>query len=148
MFKKVLVSVLLCVASIGFALAAVNINTASVEQLESLPNIGPAKAKAIVEYRKTHGDFKALEDIKNVKGIGDRVFTKIKADIALSGETTVQPKEPKADKKTARKAKKEEMAGKPVADEATKPTRQEKAAARKAARSAASQPQAAQSAVK
>lgn len=133
MLKKIIALVLLCLAPICFA--AVNINTASVEQLESLPNIGPAKAKAIVDYRKTHGDFKTLEGLKSVKGIGDKVFNKIKPEIALSGETTVPARAPKAEKKVGRKA---EMAEKPAAEESAKQTRKEKAAAKKAAKPAES----------
>src|SRR6476661_4517985 len=76
----------------GMALAAVNINSATKEQLESLNGIGPVKAQAIIDYRKKNGHFKKLEDIKNVEGIGDATFDKIKGDIALSGTTTV-PKE-------------------------------------------------------
>ncbi len=57
----------------------VNLNSASVEELESLPMIGPVKAKAIVEYRKTHGSFRSLYDLKKVKGIGDKTILKLKA---------------------------------------------------------------------
>ena len=69
--------------------AAVNINTASSAELEALPGIGPAKAKAIVEYRQKNGAFKSVEELKNVKGIGDAVLNKLKA------EATVSPAAPK-----------------------------------------------------
>lgn len=55
----------------------VNINTASKEELLSLNGIGEAKADQIIEYRNTNS-FKEIEDIKNIKGIGDSVFEKIK----------------------------------------------------------------------
>ena len=74
----------------AFSLAAVNINTASSAELEALPGIGPAKAKAIVEYRQKNGAFKSVEELKNVKGIGDAVLNKLKA------EATVSPAAPKA----------------------------------------------------
>ena len=68
----------------AFSLAAVNINTASSAELEALPGIGPAKAKSIVEYRQKNGAFKSVEELKNVKGIGDAVLNKLKAEATVS----------------------------------------------------------------
>ncbi len=56
----------------------ININTASAEELEKLPEIGPVKAQAIVEYRKANGSSKSPEDIEKVKGIKEGTFAKIK----------------------------------------------------------------------
>lgn len=56
----------------------ININTASQTELETLPGIGPSLALKIIEYRKLNGDFKSIEDIKNVSGIGDSKFKDIK----------------------------------------------------------------------
>jgi competence protein ComEA len=56
----------------------VNINTASAEQLDALPGIGPTKAQAIIDYRSEHGRFSSIEDIQNVKGIKEGEFSKIK----------------------------------------------------------------------
>jgi competence protein ComEA len=55
----------------------ININSATAEQLEALPGIGPVKAQAIVDYRKQSGNFKTIEDIKNVSGIKEGEFSKI-----------------------------------------------------------------------
>ena len=52
------------------ASAVVNINTATKDELVALPGIGPAKAQAILDYRKLNGPFKAVDDLKSVKGIG------------------------------------------------------------------------------
>jgi competence protein ComEA len=90
------------VAYAGAALAVVNINSASQKQLEQLEGVGPAKAKAIIEYRKKNGPFKSTEDIRKVDGIGDATYEKIKGDLVLSG-TTTGPGKP-AEKKAADKA--------------------------------------------
>lgn len=70
--------------------AAVNVNTATQEQLESLNGIGPAKAKAIIDYRLKNGSFKTLEEIDNVPGVGAGIMGKIKNDVTLTGATTVK----------------------------------------------------------
>ncbi len=61
----------------------VNINTASFEELKSLNGIGDAKAKAIIEYRNTNGNFKSIEEIKNVIGISESLYEKIKDSIVI-----------------------------------------------------------------
>lgn len=61
----------------------VNINTATEEELESLKGIGPATAKNIIRYREEYGGFSSIEEIKNVKRIGDKIFEKIKGDICV-----------------------------------------------------------------
>lgn len=60
----------------------ININTASKEELESLPGIGPSKADAIIEYRNSNV-FQSIEDIKLVNGIGDSLYEKIKDNIEI-----------------------------------------------------------------
>ena len=72
------------------ALAAININTATKDELVSLPGIGPAKAQAILDYRKAHGSFKTVEDLKDVKGIGAKRFEQLKPDLAVSGPSTAK----------------------------------------------------------
>jgi competence protein ComEA len=62
----------------------ININTASAEELDRLPGIGPAKAKAIVDYRTQNGEFKAPEDIQKVKGIKAGEFNKLKDYIKVT----------------------------------------------------------------
>ncbi len=61
----------------------ININTATVEELMTLPGIGEAKAKDIISYRDSIGGFKNIEQIKEVSGIGDSVFAKIKDYLAI-----------------------------------------------------------------
>lgn len=56
----------------------INVNTAGEEELQKLPGIGPAKAKAIVEYRKTKGPFRSVEELLEVKGIGPKTLEKLR----------------------------------------------------------------------
>ena len=71
-------------ASKAGAIKLVNINTASAGELTSLEGIGEKTAQAIVEYRQKNGAFKAIEDIKNVNGIGDKKFEALKSSICVN----------------------------------------------------------------
>lgn len=62
----------------------VNINLATAQELTALPGIGTARAEEIVSYRNAHGDFSSIEDIKNVSGIGDGIYTRIQDMITVS----------------------------------------------------------------
>jgi competence protein ComEA len=64
--------------------AAVNINTATASQLEELPGIGKATADRIVEYRQKNGNFKKVEDLMNIRGIGEKSFLKLKPLITVA----------------------------------------------------------------
>lgn len=61
----------------------INLNTATQADLETISGIGPSKATAILEYRDTVGKFKQIEDLKNVSGIGDKTFEKLKDSISV-----------------------------------------------------------------
>ena len=61
----------------------VNINTAGPEELMTLSGIGEARAQAILSYREENGDFSTIEDIKNVSGIGEGIFDRIKNMITV-----------------------------------------------------------------
>jgi competence protein ComEA len=71
---------------------AVNVNAATVEQLQLLPRIGPAVAARIVEHREKNGAFKTAEDLMLVRGIGESTFELIKGHVVLSGATTLTEK--------------------------------------------------------
>jgi len=72
------------------ASAPINLNTATAAQLEALPGIGAAVAARIVEYRQKNGNFKKVEEVMNVKGIGEKLFLKIKALISVAPAKTVE----------------------------------------------------------
>src|SRR5262249_53607163 len=84
-----------------FALAAVNINTATKEELDALPGIGPVKAQAIIDYRTKNGPFKTPEDIMKVSGIKEGEFSKLKGLISVSGASTPVAASPKSETKAA-----------------------------------------------
>ena len=64
--------------------APINLNTATVAQLETLPGIGKSTAERILEYRQKNGGFKKVEDLMNVRGIGEKSFLKMKALITVN----------------------------------------------------------------
>jgi competence protein ComEA len=72
----------------------VNLNEANPDELERLPGIGPAKARAIVEYRRSH-PFKKMDELTKVKGIGKKTLAKLRPYITLVGATTLKS-EPRA----------------------------------------------------
>lgn len=68
----------------------VNVNTASSEQLQLLPGIGEARARAIVSMRKQNGGFKSLEQLTEVKGIGDAMLERLRPHLSLNGKTSAR----------------------------------------------------------
>jgi competence protein ComEA len=61
----------------------VNINTAKAAEFEALPGIGPKMAARIIEYREKNGPFKKVEELMNVRGLGEKNFLKLKAQLTL-----------------------------------------------------------------
>jgi len=70
----------------------VNVNTATLEQLQLLPRVGPSLAGRIVEFREANGPFRSVEEIVAVKGIGDSSFEKLEPYLVTSGATTLTEK--------------------------------------------------------
>jgi competence protein ComEA len=73
------------------AAGVVNLNTASEQQLQLLPRIGPAKARAIIKHRSRQ-KFKATSDLVQVKGIGRKTFRMLRPYLSVQGETTLASK--------------------------------------------------------
>ncbi len=94
--KKVLIAWLAAflMAFAGLASAAVDINTATAAELDAVKGIGPAKAKAIVEYREKHGPFKSVDDLKNVKGFGKKTIDKLRPELLVGGTSAPAPVAP------------------------------------------------------
>lgn len=80
------------VAASGPAEGVVNINTATSEQLQLLPRVGPALAQRIIEFRETSGPFRSVDEIIAVKGIGESSFERLEPYIVTSGATTLSEK--------------------------------------------------------
>ena len=71
-------------ASAKAAVGVVNINTAPARDLEALPGIGAKTAARIVEYRQKNGPFKKIEELMNVRGVGEKNFLKLKGQITVA----------------------------------------------------------------
>ena len=70
-----------------------NINTASVKELDALPGIGAKTAALIVEYRQKNGPFKKVEELMNVRGVGEKSFLKLKPQLTVTA-AKVEPAKP------------------------------------------------------
>lgn len=63
----------------------INVNTASAAELATLKGIGPAKAQAIVEHRDKNGQFKTVDDLKLVRGVGDKMLEQLRPQVTVGG---------------------------------------------------------------
>ena len=74
------------------ASGVINVNSASAEQIAFLPRVGIKLAERVVEYRKSNGPFKKIEDLMEVKGVGEKLFVALKPHLTVSGTTTLTQK--------------------------------------------------------
>jgi competence protein ComEA len=88
--KKLFLVVILSLLFTDIASAAVNINTASQTELESLQGIGPAKAKAIIEYREKNGSFASVNDLGKVSGIGSGTLKQLRDADTVEAEKSAE----------------------------------------------------------
>ncbi len=87
---KKFLAMLAGVFAFNFAFAAVDLNTASMEQLQSVKGIGPAKAKAITEYRQKNGPFKTVDELEKVPGFGAKSVSNMKPEFSI-GAAAAKP---------------------------------------------------------
>ncbi len=99
MTSRTVLSMMLLGVLAGTALAAppsanpqVNVNTATVQELQLLPRVGPALAQRIVDFRTANGPFKAPEELARVKGIGEKSFARLAPYVSVTGATTLKEK--------------------------------------------------------
>lgn len=81
--RKLLACLLLAFVFAGPADAAVDVNTADLAELETLPGIGPSKAAAIIQYRTEHGPFSTVDDLDNVPGIGASTLASLREQVTV-----------------------------------------------------------------
>jgi competence protein ComEA len=77
-------------AAAAAATTPINLKTANAAGLQSLPGIGPTAAGRIIEYRQKNGGFKKIEDLMNVKGIGEKSFLKLRALVTVTAPAAVK----------------------------------------------------------
>ncbi|BAK74640.1 MAG: ComEA family DNA-binding protein [Arcobacter sp.] len=103
--KKIVALFALC-GSLLFG--AINLQTASKEELMSIKGIGEKKAEQIIEYRKTN-KIKSPEDLKNIKGFGDSIVTNVEKNVTVKDKAEKTFEETKKEKKKELKESKEKL---------------------------------------
>jgi competence protein ComEA len=76
------------------ASAPMNLNTATQADLQTLPGVGAATAKLIIEHRQKNGGFKKIEELMNIKGIGEKSFLKLKPLVTVAPDKADRPEQP------------------------------------------------------
>jgi competence protein ComEA len=87
--KRLLLAILMWFAIYGVALAVVNINSATKEELTSLKGVGEKRAQEIINYRTKNGPFKTVDDLEKVPGIGPGIMKQIRSEVTTSGKTDI-----------------------------------------------------------
>jgi competence protein ComEA len=109
--KRLFLALVMSVAFGAAAGAAVNINTATKEELTSLKGIGSDRAQDIIDYRTKNGPFKTVDDLQKVPGIGPGFMKRIRSQISTTGKTVIETPAGKATKSKASAARTEPAKG-------------------------------------
>jgi len=80
---RLVLSCLLLVLAVAGADAAVDLNSASQTELETVPGIGPGRARAILEYRKAHGGFRHVDELDHIRGIGAKGLARMRPQLSI-----------------------------------------------------------------
>lgn len=108
--KRLFLVLVMLVAFSGVAVAAVNINTATKEELTSIKGVGEKRAQEIIDYRTKNGPFKTVDDLEKVPGIGPGLMKQIRSQVSTSGKTVIDKPTEKTSKTTNSTAKAAESA--------------------------------------
>jgi competence protein ComEA len=87
--KRLLLAIFICFTIYGIASAAVNINTATKEELTTLQGIGEKRARDIIDFRTKNGPFKSIDDLEKVPGIGPGRMKQIRSQLSVTGKTSI-----------------------------------------------------------
>jgi competence protein ComEA len=89
-----MIALVLALASLAGAASdgVVNVNTAEAEQLQLLPRVGPSISERIIEFREGNGPFESVEELRAVRGIGERTLELLRPYVAVDGDTTLTEK--------------------------------------------------------
>jgi competence protein ComEA len=106
--RKLILTLIMCLALAGTAAAVVNINTATKEELTTIKGIGDKRAQEIIDYRKKNGDFKSVDELEKVPGIGPGTMKQIRSQVTVSGKPTTDKPADKGTKAKTSDVKKPE----------------------------------------
>ena len=87
--KKLLLALAMWLAVTGVAMAVVNINTATKEELTTLKGVGEKRAQEIIDYRKKNGNFKSVDELEKVPGVGPGLMKQIRSQVTVTGKTSI-----------------------------------------------------------
>ncbi|HEX7231379.1 MAG TPA: helix-hairpin-helix domain-containing protein [Candidatus Binatia bacterium] len=106
--KRLFLALIMCLALAGTAAAVVNINTATKEELTTIKGIGDKRAQEIIDYRKKNGDFKSVDELEKVPGIGPGTMKQIRSQVTVTGKTATDKPGDKGTKTKTSDTKKSE----------------------------------------
>jgi competence protein ComEA len=121
--KRLLLTFVMWFAICGIALAAVNINTATKDELLSLKGVGDKRAQAIIDYRTKNGPFKTVDDLEKVPGVGPGLMKQIRPQISVSGPTSIEKPGSSTKAKTTTEDKKTTKSTDSTKNDSTKNTK-------------------------